>query len=338
MFIFNKETRQSLHDLACGTYVVKEESEGEIVPQKFAKIHYIFPGVLILCLLVFTFIIEPNLSKKGVMPELFSALEELNKRENICSAQIFVGKGGFAGQYSQYIRSTITLREEPESRYSEAKSIARSLIESISEAKEKDAILIILSYGFDLGIASHWNTTSFSFTPAELIGEDSINVYEDKSPCLKKNFKSKFYSRNSYGVPYYVSDDFAANAFDDYTIESVKQKYSNRLKLSLSPFVNKHNTTVVDTIYEFTDGSNLIAFYRARHQDIVIGFDVLDSLFKLDGCISVRMPKDSLAKQFGIVEPLGDTINIIDKEGYTCLTFYFENNRIIRISSYPGID
>jgi uncharacterized RDD family membrane protein YckC len=176
LFIFNKETRQSLHDLACGTYVVREKIDGVIIAREFPKMHYIFPGVLLISILIYSFIIEPNIAKKGFMPELFEALEELYKKENIWSAEIYIGQSGFPGQTTKYVSSTIILKEEPESGYSEAENIAKFLLESISEAKEKDMIFVTLSYGFDLGIAASWSSQNFSFSTAELLGEDSINA------------------------------------------------------------------------------------------------------------------------------------------------------------------
>jgi uncharacterized RDD family membrane protein YckC len=210
LFIFNKETRQSLHDLACGTYVVKEESEGEIEPRKIAIIHYIVSGALILSFFIFSFIIAANLSEDSLMSELHSASEGLYEKENILHASIYVEKrrAFHTNQTTTFVRSTVILREEPESRQSEAKSIAKYLIDNISEAKEKDEILIIISYGFDIGIASWWNSENFSFSPSELIGKDIIHVDEDKSGGTK--------TENVQEITYGMTAEYD-RAIQDYT-------------------------------------------------------------------------------------------------------------------------
>jgi hypothetical protein len=49
---------------------------------------------------------------------------------------------------------------------------------------------------------------------------------------------------------------------------------------------------------------------------------------------SVGSDKDSILKQFGIKENIGDTIVIGSKEQTIAFTMYFKNNKIARIGSY----
>ncbi len=161
---------------------------------------------------------------------------------------------------------------------------------------------------------------------------------ENKCDCIKKDFKAEFTFKDSLEGPYYQSDDFVSNAIEAYTIESVRKKYSDQLKLTLVPNINMHDSTIVDTVYAFSNDRSKIEFYRAKQADFIQKFDISDTVFKLDGCIAVGLLKDSLAKQFGIKENIGDTITIGNMERTSTFTFYFKNNRIVRIGSYQYLD
>jgi len=157
---------------------------------------------------------------------------------------------------------------------------------------------------------------------------------EQKSDCVKINFKTKFIDKDSLGIPYYQSDEFTDDAIKEYSIKLLKEKYSAKLKLTLIPFVNIYDSTIVDTIYKFSNNNNVIEVYRAKEKDFVINFDITDPIFKLIGCLSIGSGKDSVVKQFGIKENIGDTIVIGNMNQTATFTFYLKNNKIVRIGSY----
>ena len=161
---------------------------------------------------------------------------------------------------------------------------------------------------------------------------------EKKSDCMGISFKTKFMDKDSLGIPYYQSDGFAEVAIKEYTIESVKERFSAKLKLTLIPTVNVHDSKVIDTIYNFLGKKNLIEFYRTKHADFVIKVDVTDNIFKLGKCICVGSDKNTIVKYFGIKENIGDSIVIGNLEQTTTFTFYFKNNKIVRIVGYNFID
>jgi hypothetical protein len=164
------------------------------------------------------------------------------------------------------------------------------------------------------------------------------HISEKKSDCVGISFKSKFIDKDSLGIPYYQSNEFLEVAIKEYTIKSVKKKYSAQFKLTLIPTVNVHDSRIVDTIYNFSNNKNLIEFYRARHADFVIKFDVTDDIYKLDKCISVGLDKNAIVKDFGIKENIGDIVMIGNLEQTTTFAFYFKNKKIVRIVGYNYID
>jgi len=160
------------------------------------------------------------------------------------------------------------------------------------------------------------------------------HLTEKKPDCIIKNFKTQFTDKDSSGVPYYQSEEFANTALKDYSIKSIKDRYRGNLKISLIPIVNRYDTKIVDTIYRFSNHNNLIEVYRAKQADFVIQFDISDAVFKLNGCISAGSDKNSIAKQFGIKESIGDIITIGSQEKTVTFTLYFKNNKVVRIRCY----
>jgi hypothetical protein len=168
----------------------------------------------------------------------------------------------------------------------------------------------------------------------------SLNKHtaEKKSDCMGISFKTKFTDKDSLGIPFYQSNEFAEIAIKEYTIKSVKESFSTKLKLTMIPIVNVHDSKVIDTIYNFSGKKNLIEFYRAKHADFVIKVNVTDNIFKLGKCICVGSDKNAIIKYFGIKGNIGNTIMIGNLEKTTTFTFYFKNNKIVRILSYNFLD
>ncbi|MFO8235056.1 MAG: hypothetical protein R6U04_06615 [Bacteroidales bacterium] len=164
------------------------------------------------------------------------------------------------------------------------------------------------------------------------------NLSVEQFECSNESFRYDSSLTDNEGVKYYIQEEFVYNATEKYTVESLIEQYDRFLELEKTPTRNIHDTTIVDTIYEFKNKNNIISFYRARHKDLLKEFDVSSSVFPLHGCVSVELPKDSLANKFGIKEPLSDTIRIGDEERSTVFTFYFSKGKIDRIISMPYFD
>jgi hypothetical protein len=156
--------------------------------------------------------------------------------------------------------------------------------------------------------------------------------------CKPINFNTDNSFTSEKGITYYVCNEFANKAINNYTIETVKNKYAGFLKQETTPTRNIHDTTRVDTIYKFFDNNTTISFYRAKHKDFLREFEVSDALFNLYGCVSVGMSKEAVKEQFNIKSPLNDTIRIGNEEKTAVFTFYFKKNKLNQIVSTPYID
>jgi len=165
----------------------------------------------------------------------------------------------------------------------------------------------------------------------------SIFQQPGKFECTYQQFQS-IADPDSKGTPYYVSEAFSNHALDNYTIAQIKKHYSRSLDLKKTPIENIHDPSIIDTIYKFSNATNTIAFYRARHRDFIRTFEVTEPYFNLYGCVSIGIEKKAFAKQFNLSTPISDTIQIGNKEKTAVLTFYFEDNKLSKIESTPYMD
>ncbi|MBN1159301.1 MAG: hypothetical protein JXA61_07955 [Bacteroidales bacterium] len=139
------------------------------------------------------------------------------------------------------------------------------------------------------------------------------------------------------GIPYYQSDDFYAFITEPDT-KNIDSLYKASFKVSVEPFVNIHDTTVVDTIYTFTYRENKIVIYKSRYKDLLVQFDVTDSMFEINGNISPGISKDYFTKKFNIDHLSQDTVDIGNLERTDVARFYFRNSTLVRIRIEPYLD
>lgn len=175
LYIFNRVTRQSLHDLAVGTYVVNAES-GKNHIGAFWRPHLIVVGGLFLAsslLPVFT----SNLVQNEPFKDLLSAQAALNKHPLVTYVGVSSGtftsiSTGDGTKTTTYLSARVVLREDIVSDTELAKRLATILAENHANAQQFDVIQIVLAYGYDIGIASSWTNNSHNFNPMDLVGEN----------------------------------------------------------------------------------------------------------------------------------------------------------------------
>jgi hypothetical protein len=142
----------------------------------------------------------------------------------------------------------------------------------------------------------------------------------------------------SGGVESFECNEFVWEALKAYTIGQMEEKFGNILTCNHESVINMYNPDVIDTIYSFSDDNNEIQFYKARENSFVLTFTVTDTLFKLNGNIHPGMTKDDFALVFNISKPLENTVIIQDSDDTITFQFFFENNRLMQITSDIYLD
>ncbi len=90
LHVFNKQTRQLWHDLACGTFVVREKAANIPIGLKVWKGHFIAMGAIAAVFTALAFSLGHFLKSKGInLDEAMALYKELNKAEFIKAAGVY---------------------------------------------------------------------------------------------------------------------------------------------------------------------------------------------------------------------------------------------------------
>ena len=169
LFVFNRNTRQSLHDAIAGTYVVRKyvESTGTIEP--VWSVHYAVCGIaMVLSLLSPLFI--GRLSQDEFFTELLKTREQIQEVPQVVYATIQDGRSTFSpasgeSQTTTYLSTQVYIKNKNIEDERLAAEIANIILKTHKEATQRTLIQVVLTYGYDIGIASKWNQYRYSFTP-----------------------------------------------------------------------------------------------------------------------------------------------------------------------------
>ena len=138
----NARTRQSLHDLVVGSYVVRVGSETAEKPKTWTG-HYVVVGLIVVAVAVVPLLLAP-LVKNWLPKDLMSAYEAIQREPEVISAQVLAGQTFFGGSRGQRITSSVTvtvrLNRRIQDHEAEANKLIRILLEKYPDAGTKDSI------------------------------------------------------------------------------------------------------------------------------------------------------------------------------------------------------
>lgn len=170
LYIFNRHTRQSLHDLACGTFVVKTLPKGEVAVAPVWKPHFVITGVWFLVVVAFLFVSQV-LSQKGVLHEILALQNVLISSGSVHIATVSIGKTWQTSNGKRiettHITSNAIWKKRPENNADAAKQIAALILKNYPDALNKDILAVTITYGYDIGIARAWRNETVQHSPRE---------------------------------------------------------------------------------------------------------------------------------------------------------------------------
>lgn len=173
LYVCNRATRQSLHDLAVGTFVVNVGAEQQDVG-KVWNIH-----IAIVVLLFLTSAIGPaftaQLSQTEPFKEMVVTQLVLLKEANVSYATISTNRTT-TNSLKEGTKTTTSVSSQVflESNKINDAEFARRIVDIVTanypDSRNKDVILITLTYGYDIGIWSQWSSHTYTFWSKELQG------------------------------------------------------------------------------------------------------------------------------------------------------------------------
>lgn len=167
LYIFNRRTRQSLHDLAVGSFVVRVSASESPSLMRVWKYHYLTVGIWCLIVLIFASIISPIIQRRGVFPELLALHNSIQNSGKVHMASVFIGTSWGANGETQYLTTNAIWKNKPASLEIAASEIASIVLREYPDIMNKDVLAVTVTYGFDIGIASGWQSYNEYHSPAE---------------------------------------------------------------------------------------------------------------------------------------------------------------------------
>lgn len=168
LYIFNRRTRQSLHDLLVGSYVIRvdrTETGRLLVPIWHG--HWVVVG-LVLAISLAGPAAAGRLIGSPFFADLMPAYNAVAAQPHVRSVSLTKNASWVNGVTSHYLISTLTLDAAMVHDKAFAENAAHIVAANFPAYGSEDAVVIKLKYGYDMGIASAWTTQTFAFKPAQL--------------------------------------------------------------------------------------------------------------------------------------------------------------------------
>jgi len=182
LFIFNRRTRQSLHDLAAESFVVRGTDVETPQREKFWQYHLLISSIGAVVIFVVGLLSSLFVANTFQLEGLTVAQERLLNSDRYHYASVFSGTSfGPSGQFD-FVRIVAVSNQNPQSYEAAAIDVAKIVLESVPEIENKAALVITITYGFDIGIASAWQNGSYNHSRqewAEILQSSAAHENED---------------------------------------------------------------------------------------------------------------------------------------------------------------
>lgn len=171
LFVFNRITRQSLHDLIVGTYVVNAAAPQQTL-NSIWRLHLIVVAVIVIASATAP-IFTKNLAQQEPFKDLLATQTALMEYSVVRHVTLNVGSSTFikaneGAKTTTYLNARVFILEKNVDDVELARNVAKIAMANYADAKNKNLIQITLTYGFDIGIWSQWSNYTHVFKPAEL--------------------------------------------------------------------------------------------------------------------------------------------------------------------------
>ena len=161
LYIFNTRTRQSLHDLVVGTYVVRSYAKENIIQ------HPLWKGHLIIIIIIVT--IGLTVSRIGIgyfadikdIKQLYTLTTNISKEEQFKSVNFNVIKSYQSGTKTEILQiNAYMIRESNDLEQIAIKVFSK--IDNNNDLEKYDYINVNIVYGIDFGFSRQWKSYPYT--------------------------------------------------------------------------------------------------------------------------------------------------------------------------------
>ena len=167
-YLFNRKTRQSLHDLVCGTFVYKVKDVNVPTNLKIASVHYKVYGVLLLLLCCGVAYISVFISHTPLYSVYKKELTQVYGVDGVYAAsvgfnesQVYHLKNGVANGPVVKLATATVYVNKMSSYEATTDKIVRIMINDYPDIQEVKFIDVNVCYGYNIGIARSYTIKRF---------------------------------------------------------------------------------------------------------------------------------------------------------------------------------
>lgn len=111
---------------------------------------------------------ESRIAQTQTFAGMLPLYQMLSSEPHVMTAQVVRGWTSRNGSTSHSLQSSLLLNAPLTEDGAMAKRIAQQMAKGDPDISSEDAVVVVLIYGYDMGIASGWKKHGYSFKPGEL--------------------------------------------------------------------------------------------------------------------------------------------------------------------------
>lgn len=165
--VFNRRTRQSVHDLLVGAVVVRAGTRDVPPLLPIWRGHLAIMAALLVAALGGGAYLYSTFDNT-VMQPLLAVQRQVNRMPGVRTAGVFTGVAVATGANStSYMTINVLTRTGDVDERALADGAAAITLDTYPPANEVNTLSVVVTHGYDIGIASRWHSNSFNFPPDE---------------------------------------------------------------------------------------------------------------------------------------------------------------------------
>lgn len=168
LVLFNRRTRQGVHDLAAGSYVADAEKSGALAVHPIWRGHWVVLGVLVVVAIIGGKILEFKLTRIADFPAMLSdarVVEDIDHVQSAGVSDLTWTPWSSAEKKTIYVVNVFWSGEQNQEE-ALANQVASRILENNPHVGDRDRLRIVIIRGYDLGIAHAQRSDPFEDSPA----------------------------------------------------------------------------------------------------------------------------------------------------------------------------
>jgi len=171
LVLFNRHTRQGVHDLVAGSYVADAVKKGALRVEPMWKGHWVVIGALIVAGIIGGKILEAKILKLADFPVMFADVRLIEGMEGVQSAGIsdltWTSWSGAENEKKTIYVVNVFWSGKKGEEEAFANRVASQILQHDTQVMERNLLRIVIIRGYDLGIAHAELTHRFEDTPTK---------------------------------------------------------------------------------------------------------------------------------------------------------------------------